>query len=149
MSHPKIIERRPNNAPSLSNVLAVAIAELHDMLLRCPVNTDEPSSFFVHHALPSNRRAMRGPIDRACVRTSHRNLIRSLYWRSKARSPHCLGFENRILRRRSRPAFLHSQDPQLTINRATTFCADAVTLPPSRHHAPSATLTSSACCAVS
>jgi len=78
VSHPKIIERRPNNAPSLSNVLAVAIAELHDMLLRCPVNTDEPC----------------------------------------------------ILRRRSRPAFSHSQDPQLTINRATTLCADAVTLTP-------------------
>jgi hypothetical protein len=97
VSHPKIIERRPNNAPSLSNVLDVAIAELHDMLLRCPVNTDEPC----------------------------------------------------ILRRGSRPAFSHSQDPQLTINRATTLCADAVTLTPSRHHAPSATLTSSACCAVS
>src|SRR5262249_6375631 len=41
---------------ALSDLLPLAIAERHDMLLRCPVNTDEPSSFFVHDALPSDRR---------------------------------------------------------------------------------------------
>ena len=57
------------------------------MLLRGPVDTDEPPSFFVHHALPSNR-CHAGALDRAREHTSHRNPIRSLYWRSKARSPH-------------------------------------------------------------
>jgi hypothetical protein len=37
---------------ALSDFLALAIAERHDVLLRSPVNTDEPSSFFVHHAFP-------------------------------------------------------------------------------------------------
>src|SRR5262245_58737249 len=54
--------------------------------------TDEPSSFFVHAALPSERRhAGRLLIVHAKhthTHTSHRNPIRSLYWRSKARSPH-------------------------------------------------------------
>jgi hypothetical protein len=40
---------------ALPHLLPLAIAERHDMLLRCPVNTDEPSSFFVHDALPSDR----------------------------------------------------------------------------------------------
>jgi hypothetical protein len=46
---------------ALSNFLPLAIAERHDMLLRCPVNTDEPSSFFVHHVLPSDERHARRP----------------------------------------------------------------------------------------
>src|SRR5262249_1959855 len=71
----------------LSHLLPLAIAERDDMLLRCPVNTDEPSSFFVHHALPPIG-AMQAPVDRARKNTNHRNPIRSLYWRSKARSPH-------------------------------------------------------------
>src|SRR5262249_42234544 len=76
----------------LSHLLPLAIAERDDMLLRCPVNTDEPSSFFVHDAPPSDRRhAGRLLIVHAKhthTHTSHRNPIRSLYWRSKARSPH-------------------------------------------------------------
>jgi hypothetical protein len=42
----------------------------------------------VHHVLLSDG-AMRAPlVDRAREHTSHRNPIRSLYWRSKARFPH-------------------------------------------------------------
>src|SRR6516165_4109067 len=37
---------------------------------------------------PSDGRHASAPVDRAREHTSHRNPIRSLYWRSKARSPH-------------------------------------------------------------
>ena len=37
---------------------------------------------------PSDGRHASAPVDRTRERTSHRNPIRSLYWRSKARSPH-------------------------------------------------------------
>jgi hypothetical protein len=34
---------------TLPDLLASVITERDDMLLRSPVNTDEPFSFFVHH----------------------------------------------------------------------------------------------------
>jgi hypothetical protein len=37
---------------ALSNLIALGIAECDDMLLRCPVNTDKPTSFFVHRVVP-------------------------------------------------------------------------------------------------
>src|SRR6516162_4119476 len=59
------------------------------MLLRCPINTHQPSSFFVHHALSAAWRHLPAPVDRARKQSEpRRNPNLFLYWRSQAQSPH-------------------------------------------------------------
>src|SRR5262245_2766618 len=71
------------------------------MLLRPPINTHEPSSFLVHHALSGSLGRM-APVDRArkqCEPRRNPNLF--LYWRSRRGLP--TGHRLRPLRRGTSP----------------------------------------------
>src|SRR6516164_3389680 len=73
----------------LSDFLACVVIQRNDMLLRCPINTHQPSSFFVHHALSAAWRHLPAPVDRARKQSEpRRNPSLFLYWRSQAQSPH-------------------------------------------------------------
>src|SRR6516162_6879232 len=74
--------------PPLSDFLTCVIVQRDDMLLRSPINTHEPSSFFIHHALSVDWRHMPAPIDRARKQCEpHRDPNLFLYRRSRRELP--------------------------------------------------------------
>jgi hypothetical protein len=58
------------------------------MFLRPPINTNEPSSFIVHHALSVDWRHRRRPLIVHANSEPRRNPSLFLYRRSQAQSPH-------------------------------------------------------------
>jgi hypothetical protein len=73
----------------LSDFLACVVIQRNDVLRRCPINTHQPSSFFVHHALSAAWRHLLARVDRARKQCEpRRNPSLFLYWRSQAQSPH-------------------------------------------------------------
>src|SRR5262245_4816169 len=54
--------------PALSDLVTSLVAQRNDMLLRAPVNPNEPSSFFIHHALSGDW--AQAPVDRARKQSS-------------------------------------------------------------------------------
>ena len=72
----------------LSDFLTCVIVQRDNMLLRSPINTHEPSSFFIHHALSVDWRHMPAPIDRARKQCEpHRDPNLFLYRRSRRELP--------------------------------------------------------------